>query len=106
MDSVSDAAINAFLTYEWPGNIRELRNVIEHAFVVGEGPVMELSDLPPELRGEPPPGEEPPQLEHIERGRLVEAMTTHRGRKGAAASALGMSRSTLWRKLRHHRLSK
>ena len=97
----------AMMDYGWPGNIRELRNVIEYAFAVGDGPVLTLDELPPELRGEPPPGiREDPQTEReLERRRLLEALDASGGRKGEAAEALGMSRSTLWRKLREHRIS-
>ena len=107
MEAVSREAMEAFLRYLWPGNIRELRNVIEHAFVVGEDSTLMLQDLTPELRGEPPAGESPPaepSLRHIERERIVAALAQHHGRKAAAAAELGISRSTLWRKLYEHRL--
>lgn len=107
VEAVSQRALDALLQYPWPGNIRELRNIIEHAFVVGEDTVLDIQDLTPELRGEPPPGEGPaaePSLQQLERDRLVAALATHNGRKAAAAAALGMSRSTLWRKLYEHRL--
>lgn len=104
---VSRGAMEAMLRYSWPGNVRELRNVIEHAFIVGEGPLLDVDDLTPELRGEPPPGEEPTvekSLQQMERERIVAALAKHRGRKAAAAAALGISRSTLWRKLYEHHL--
>jgi two-component system response regulator AtoC len=92
--------------YPWPGNVRELRNVIEHAFVVGEGEILELADLTPELRGEPPPPEHPGDiaLQQSERQRLLSALEKHGGARAAAAAELDMSRSTLWRKLREHHL--
>lgn len=103
---VSRGAMEAMLRYSWPGNIRELRNVIEHAFVVGEGAVLDLQDLSPELRDEPPVGEFGAELslQQIERERIVAALAKHRGRKAEAAKALGISRSTLWRKLYEHHL--
>jgi len=107
IDAIALEAMQALTSYPWPGNIRELRNVIEHAFVVGEGPVLSLGDLTPELRGEAPPGDDPlspSSLQQLERERVVTALRTHQGRRAAAAAALGMSRSTLWRKLREHRL--
>lgn len=107
IEAVSRVAMEALLGYSWPGNIRELRNVIEHAFVVGEGPVLNLSDLTPELRGEPPPGEPfvaEPSLQQMERAQIIAALNKHHGRKTAAAKELGVSRSTLWRKLYEHRL--
>ncbi len=48
MEAVSREAMEAFLRYLWPGNIRELRNVIEHAFVVGEDSTLLLQDLTPD----------------------------------------------------------
>lgn len=107
VEAVSRDAMEALLRYSWPGNIRELHNVIEHAFVVGEDTVLALPDLTPELRGEPPAGEQPgtePSLRQLERERILTALTKHRGRKAAAAAALGISRSTLWRKLYEHHL--
>ena len=101
VEAVSRRAMEAIRDYPWPGNVRELRNVIEHAFVVGEGPVLDLADLTPELRGEPPPGEDPSAVSvaEIERTRVVAALARHAGHKGEAAAELGMSRSTLWRKM-------
>ncbi|MCA9525098.1 MAG: helix-turn-helix domain-containing protein, partial [Myxococcales bacterium] len=81
---------------------RELANVIEYAFVVGQGSTMCLQDLTPELRGEEPPAEPRPAVteDERERQRLLRVLAEHGGRKGAAAKALGLSRSTLWRRLR------
>ncbi len=107
VDSVHHHALEALRQYPWPGNVRELRNVVEHAFIVGEGPVLELADLPPELRGEPPPEDTVAggaTVRSVERERILAMLTQHAGRRGAVARELGMSRSTLWRKMREHRL--
>ena len=108
VESLSQQARNALLGYEWPGNIRELRNNLEYAFAIGEGPVLERSDLTPELRGEPPPvrRRQPLTEADLERDRLLEALRRAAGRKGKAAELLGISRSTLWRKLREHGISR
>lgn len=89
--------------HPWPGNVRELRSAIEYAFALGEGPLLATADLPPEFRGEAPwsprtpgSGSEP---EPPERSRIRAALARHKGRKGEAAAALGISRQTLWRKL-------
>ncbi len=101
VEDISEDALDALLAYGWPGNIRELRNVLEHAFAIGEGPVLTVDDLTPELRGEPPPIDR-----HVrtavddERERILAALRRTRGRKAEAAEMLGMSRSTLWRKMR------
>ena len=110
VERFSVAARNALLAHDWPGNVRELRNVLEYGFAVGEGPVFDVDDLTPELRGEPPPQsshEQPtavPSTTVAERRRLLEALDSSGGHRGKAAALLGMSRTTLWRKLREHRL--
>lgn len=120
---IADDARDALFAYSWRGNIRELQNVMEYAFVLGEGGVLTLSELPPELSGEGPqsmhrPGAAPvvpaapsapvaPQaatLDSTERAAILEALAQTGGKKGLAADALGMSRSTLWRKMREHRI--
>ena len=102
LTEIDATALAALQGYPWPGNIRELRNVIEYAFVMGEGPVLRLSDFPPELRGEPPPGEEPvlSSADASERTDILRALEAARGRRSDAADALGISRSTLWRRMR------
>ena len=106
--AVSKAALQALLTYPWPGNVRELHNVLEHAFIIGDGPVLGLQDLTPELRGEPPPGADESAgdqpFQQRERARILAALAKHNGRKAESAQALGISRSTLWRKLRELQL--
>jgi len=74
-------------------------------FVMGEGPVITAGDLPPEVRGQREPGDtRVPRRKERERERILRALTAHRGRKSDAARALGISRSTLWRKLAKHGL--
>jgi transcriptional regulator with PAS, ATPase and Fis domain len=108
VDGVSRRAFDAFRQYPWPGNVRELRNVVEHAFIVGEGPVLQLGDLPPELRGEAPAEDTVAgsgTVRTIERERILAVLDKHSGRRGPASQELGMSRSTLWRKIREHHLA-
>jgi transcriptional regulator with PAS, ATPase and Fis domain len=100
VERIDATALAALRSHGWPGNVRELHSVVEYAFVMGEGPVLTARDLPPEVRGEPEPGgRRAPARRERERERILRALDAHRGRKGAAAEALGMSRSTLWRKL-------
>jgi len=104
VEGIERRALDAMLEHTWPGNVRELRNVVECAFALGSGSTLKLEDLPPELRGEPPPARahEAPGARVAERRRLVEALQSTGGRKGEAAKLLGVSRSTLWRKMREH----
>jgi transcriptional regulator with PAS, ATPase and Fis domain len=104
VEGVTRAALDAVASYHWPGNVRELRSAVEYAFVVGEGAILDVHDLTPEVRGEPAPGGTGVTLADAERQRILLALERHRGRKAAAAAELGMSRSTLWRKLHVHRL--
>jgi two-component system, NtrC family, response regulator AtoC len=98
IEAIERDALDLMLAYGWPGNVRELRNNLESAYAIGEGPVLTVDDLAPELRGIEPPGAAAPRND--ERSRLVAALEAVDGHKGKAAARLGMSRSTLWRKLR------
>lgn len=105
IESLDERVMEALTEYRWPGNVRELRNVVEYAFSIGEGPVMTLDDLTPELRGEPPPKSsdaDDPRVQ--ERNRIKDALRQTAGRKAEAAKLLSMNRTTLWRKLREYRL--
>jgi two-component system response regulator AtoC len=105
VDGLDSVTMEAMQGYRWPGNVRELLNAIEHAFAIGEGAVITLDELPPELRGEQLPERAGGHSEReLERERIVEALAEANGKKGRAAEALGMSRSTLWRKMREHGL--
>jgi two-component system response regulator AtoC len=107
IEAITPEAHARLLAYQWPGNVRELRNVIEYAFAIGEGPVLEADELPPELRGEPPPRTtraHPMTAEDEEKARILEALRIAGGLKSQAAELLGISRTTLWRKIRELKL--
>jgi transcriptional regulator with PAS, ATPase and Fis domain len=103
IDGIDSQVLEALLDYSWPGNVRELQNVIDYAFAIGEGGTFTIDELTPELRGEPPP-DSTRRATGGERHRIEQALAQAGGRKGKAAELLGMSRSTLWRKLREYRL--
>jgi two-component system response regulator AtoC len=108
IETVERDAMTALETYPWPGNVRELRNVVEYAFVVDEDGVLGVDDLTPELRGEEPPDDVPvlePSLGLGERQRILRALDRHGGRRLAAARDLGISRTTLWQKMKEHHLA-
>jgi transcriptional regulator with PAS, ATPase and Fis domain len=97
--------------YDWPGNVRELQNVIEYAFAMGQGPILTESDLPPELLGEEPgprlANRPRPRKVHTgspEAERIAVALERAAGHRGRAAQSLGMSRVTLWRKMKQYGL--
>ena len=110
IEAIAPDAYDALLAYPWPGNVRELRNNLEQAFVLGEGPLLTLEELTPELQEAPPPP--PPEApdpagtwRDLERAQIVAALQAAGGTRTLAAKALGMSRSTLWRKMRELGLS-
>jgi two-component system response regulator AtoC len=110
--SLSQETWRAMQAYPWPGNIRELDNVLQSAFVLGEGETLSLDELSPELRGEGPEvfsgayaaAPEPADLAALERQQLVTVWQEQGGRRVPMAQALGVSRSTLYRKLKEHGL--
>ncbi len=110
--AIATDAWEAMQAYPWPGNVRELQNNIEAAFVLGEGPVLTLDELAPELRDPPdeprqlePPPTTPLTLEDLERQELVEAYRATGGHRGRMAERLGISRPTLYRRLKKHGLT-
>jgi transcriptional regulator with PAS, ATPase and Fis domain len=99
VDGVTEATMQLLRDYSWPGNIRELLNVVEYAFAVGEGNIIDPSELPPELRGEQfQTGKR--GSDDDERARIREALRESGGQRSRAAELLGISRSTLWRRMR------
>lgn len=98
--AIEDKAFDALLGYHWPGNVRELDNVITYSHAIGIGECITFADLPPELRGEAPPDEFQDEAPNTERDRLLTSLQRHRGKRQAVADELGISRATLWRKLK------
>jgi transcriptional regulator with PAS, ATPase and Fis domain len=104
---VSAAALAAIRRYPWPGNIRELRSVVEYAFVMADDGVLDVEHLHPDIpRGSGAASRSSARAmrNRGERERIEAALEQHHGKIGAAAKTLGMSRQTLWRKLYVHRI--
>ena len=85
--------------YDWPGNVRELRNALEFALIRSRGTLVELDDFPPELL-EVSPAADPDELSADEAGRVQSALKRAKGNRTRAATMLGISRATLYRRLR------
>lgn len=107
IQAIEDDALKTLLRWPWHGNIRELINTLEYAWVMGDGDVLRLADLPPELQGrEPPRREERLSASALnpastdERERVLEVLRRHNGNTESAAAELGWSRTTLWRRRR------
>jgi len=100
---VSDQVMARLMEHDYPGNVRELENIIEQAFVLCRGGMIELAHLPPELRPERAIGTEetkPMSLEAMERFLIAETLRRCGGNRKVAARSLGINSSTLYRKIK------
>jgi transcriptional regulator with PAS, ATPase and Fis domain len=112
---VSSAAMKCLLQYDWPGNVRELENCIERATALGDGKLIDVSDLPPAIVSDmAPPNPKAPEspqstltatdLEDIERATIQRVFEQVNGDKVVAGKMLGISRATLYRKLKRYNI--
>ena len=108
IERVAPAALAILVRHAWPGNVRELRNVLAYAYATGDGPLLLPADLPPELlspalasapaaRDET---SEAPTAMSDDIARLRDALRRANGNRERAAAELGISRVTLWRRMR------
>lgn len=117
MLSVSPGAMKCMLQYEWPGNVRELENAIERAVALGSEETLEVHDLPPALRNgheaqpvteqvvaQPKPAVSDTDLEELERVTIQRVFEQVNGDKALAGKMLGISRATLYRKLKRYNI--
>jgi PAS domain S-box-containing protein len=103
ISGLSQESLSAFMGYDWPGNIRELENAIEHAFILCRGGLIGMPHLPEPLRGAAGTEERSSNgltLAETETRVIVESLTRHKGRKAAVARELGINKTTLWRKMK------
>jgi len=110
IDGVSDEVIERLMHDDFPGNVRELENIIEHAFVMCRGKEIQLLHLPPEISENkfyshrPSPKTTP--LQDAERQKILEALKKHNWNKVETAKELGVHRATLYRKMVKYGLEK
>jgi len=112
---VSPEAMQALMRYEWPGNVRELKNCVEHAVTMRTGRTIEVRDLAPALRGAfsgpeaeiatLPATAASGDLEELERATIQRVMEQMGGDKVLAQQTLGISRATLYRKLKRYNIA-
>lgn len=108
INNIAPQAMKVFMNYIYPGNIRELRNIIEHAFVCSRGNTILSEHLPRELiyteeRLEIAP--EGSSLNRVEKEWILSVLEKSMWRYQEAAKRLGISRTTLWRKLKAYGLT-
>ena len=104
--------------YEWPGNVRELENCVERAVALGDQDMIEVSDLPPAIRQQQeqnalsdsvafvddPVASSNTDLEELERDTIQRVFEQVNGDKARARKMLGISRATLYRKLKRYNI--
>ncbi|QQP92961.1 sigma-54-dependent Fis family transcriptional regulator (plasmid) [Skermanella sp. TT6] len=102
--ALSPAGLAALADHDWPGNVRELRNRIERAAVLADETVIGPADLFPEAGLDGPPvagtGTLDEALTVATRAKVEEALRRAEGNRGQAARLLGVSRTTLWKRMR------
>ena len=111
---VTNSAMKCLLQYDWPGNVRELENCIERAVALGDHKTVDLGDLPPTIASASPSAEtaggtstgpvSSNDLEDIERATIERVFEQVKGDKALAGKMLGISRATLYRKLKRYNI--
>jgi two-component system, NtrC family, response regulator AtoC len=111
---VTNAAMKSFLQYDWPGNVRELENCMERAVALGDQQFIDVDDLPPAIASvsqstevaipSSTVGLSSTDLEVIERTTIERVFQQVKGDKALAGKMLGISRATLYRKLKRYNI--
>ena len=102
LSAISPQALAVLTKYSFPGNVRELENAIEHAFVMSSDSMIEVRHLPQHILTN---GQGPIHVSNRPEGEMqliLQTLRRVRGNRTRAASELGMHRTTLWRKLKSY----
>lgn len=106
VEGISEDALSILMRHNYPGNIRELENIIEHAFVLCKKGLIMTRHLPSHLQVEKEPGKscnDACTLSEMEKRLIYQALVRNNGNKKAAAVELGIDKTTLWRKIKNLR---
>jgi len=107
--SITPEAMEILSGYGYPGNVRELENIIERAVALADGEVVEVEDLPPDLQKLKflsLDGENLLTLEEVERRHILKALEKTNWNRNLTSEILALPRTTLWRKMKKYDISK
>lgn len=107
IDKISSPALSLLTSYTWPGNVREIENVIERAVIMETSPEITPASLPPEIIGKTPDSLSYLGLmtiEEMEKFLIQRTLREFKGQKNKAAESLGIDVSTLWRKIKKYNI--
>lgn len=110
IQGLSPEVLPILMSWEFPGNIRELENIIEYATIVCKNGFIGLEHLPESMqRPEIRPAESPQEatglsLDEMERKFYLEALRQNHWKRSATAAQIGIHPSTLWRKMKRHKI--
>jgi PAS domain S-box-containing protein len=111
VEKFSNDAMEILLNYDYPGNVRELENIIEHALIVCQDKIIKRNHLPLSFQGDiaqPPPVEAQrtfdKEIEFSEKTIIFDTLRKHNWNKGKTAAALHINRTTLWRKMKKYNI--
>jgi PAS domain S-box-containing protein len=108
VEGVSDEVMDILIRYDFPGNVRELENIIEHAFILRKEGLIRPNDLPPEISGRVEGRTDRHRtlsaLGRSEAETILKNLEKHGGNRTETARELGIDRTTLWRKMKRYGL--
>lgn len=104
IEGIGDDAMNILMEYDYPGNIREMENIIEHAFVLCNEAYIHTEYLPSKFRGDKSHYDGPLTLEELEKVHIIRTLERNSWNRTKTAEDLGIDYSTLWRKVKKYNL--
>jgi len=106
IEGITDDVLNVFMRYQWPGNVRELEHAIEHAFVLCRGRNLTMDHIPSEIREFKPVKETPIHRNNSKTAlQIMHTLEKTAWNKAKAARILGVSRQTLYRKMKEYKIT-
>ncbi len=107
---LSEEAMEFLLNYDYPGNVRELENILEHALIICNDDIIQRTHLPDYLHNRIAPARTlrtattEPDSDYDDRQRIMRSLQKHHGNRNKTAHALGINRTTLWRKIKRYHI--